>query len=159
MVYVGRTHTATVRSQRTLSFRCSGCGYKARAVVSGQGQASAHSPFMLDERGAERRALSDAQGDALREQLHLLSLATCPRCQRRDEDLVRKHRKKAIAGVSATLVVLPLLGLMIDQITPYHYGLYLFLPVALIAAILIWRTEAALWNEADARVRFVEAEG
>lgn len=157
-MYVGRKHTATITTKAILPFRCTFCRKESQALVVGVGQGQGNSPYFLDESGAKDRAKSSAERAAEENAQLTLSLAACPKCGRRDESVARALKAKAILGVVAAMIVLPLMGIGLDALQHTSFGLYIFMPCALLAAWMIWAQQKWKWETASGRVAFLPEE-
>jgi hypothetical protein len=155
-MYVGRKHTATITTRSILPFRCIFCKKESLAVVIGVGQGQGNSPYFLDESGAKDRAKSSAERAAEENARLTLSMAACPKCGRRDESVARGLKTKAVLGVVGAMIVLPLMGIALDALQSRSFGLYIFMPCALLAAWMIWTQQKWKWQTVAGRVAFVE---
>jgi hypothetical protein len=154
-MYVGRKHTSTVTLKTVLPFRCASCAHEAQALVVGVGQGQGNSPYFLDESGAKERAASSADSAARENATLTLKLAACPKCGARDEAAVRAIKLKAVAGVVACLVLLPLLGVFIDSLRRTSFGFWIFVVCGVFAAWGVWRSQSWKWTTIDHRVAFL----
>lgn len=158
-MYVGRRHTSTVTLKKVLPFRCKRCSHATHALVVGVGQGQGNSAYFLDESGAKERAATAGNKAAEQNAELTLKLATCPKCGERDADALRAIKGKAIAGVVACLVLLPLMGLVMDGLQRASFGLWIFVPIAVLCAWGVWRQQSWKWTTIDHRVAFIpEAE-
>src|SRR6185503_5885442 len=84
-----------------------------------------------------------------------LRLAPCPKCGAHDEGALRALKAKTIAGVIAALVLLPLFGVLLDGLKHNSFGLWIFVPIGVVCAWVIWAQQSWKWTTAARRVAFV----
>jgi hypothetical protein len=154
-MYVGRQHTVTATAKTVLPFRCVHCGHSARALVVGVGQGAGNSPYFLDEQGAKGRARSKAE-EAAHENAELtVRLAECPKCGKTDGSALSSLKGKAAAGAIACIVLFPVFGLILDGMQKTSFGLWIFAPLGVLTAWLVWAKQKWKWETAATRVAFV----
>ena len=103
---VGREHTTTRERRVEVGFNCPGCGYGSQATVTFVGRGTGLSPLFLDAEGATARAGARADDAARDEAQHIIELARCPNCGRRNEHAVSSFRQDIIKTIVAIVAVL-----------------------------------------------------
>jgi len=89
---VWRSYTTEVKGAVLKRVTCEGCGgrYVYRMERSAEGQGT--SPYMIDNRGAERRSSTAADRALLRKLQRECDIVPCPACGTVQEDMVRRSR-------------------------------------------------------------------
>ncbi len=109
-MYVGLRYSASAEALLDQSFSCPSCGYRCKAIARGRGEGEGRSPYMLDNQGAEQRAEEAAWTAALENARVMLTIAPCPKCDKRDTRAVRVYVLKTVVQIVLALAGFPVGG-------------------------------------------------
>ncbi len=156
-MYFGKKHIATYFVKRVVDFSCEHCSYKGEAEVTGIGQGSGNSPFLMDEEGAGSRAKTRANKTANKNINETIKIAKCPKCKLRSNSSVNKFWVMQVFKIVASVIFIGLLGQLVyflskDNAVYVIFGITAVIMIPFLYFIDIrWR-----WETVDSRVKFLD---
>lgn len=154
-MYFGNRHTAVLEATVFRPFTCPHCSYETIAKIRTKGEGQGVSPYMLREEGAKEAASTEARQKAEENAGLLLSLAICPRCDKRDEAALSSVKS---AAYGKAFLFSALVAGICWLLSGRHDPGILIVAGGVVAAITAIATivgDSWKWNEVEHRVELM----
>jgi hypothetical protein len=136
-----------------LDFVCKSCGCEARARVRSEGEGEARATLFIGMSTAKERASAESQRNLESNAQVVLAMARCPQCKHVDKAAIDSARMGAILkSLGLAFAALVLFQLTVGRHgTPSSWPI----PLAAIAAVVLYVRARWQWTEVEQRVEFV----
>jgi hypothetical protein len=161
-MYVGLRYSASAEARLGQSFSCPHCGYRCQAIARGSGEGEGASPYMLDNQGAEERAEEAARRAALENARVMLTIAPCPKCNKRDTRAVGVYVLKTVVQIILALVGFPVGGRLFVRLKshddPSLAITVFFGALGVLVAAWLYMTRRLTFLESSYSIKFIPPE-